>query len=425
MVNKQIGFLVKTYPKVSETFILNEILALEQRGFNLHIFSLCKPTDDKSHTLTSKVRANVTYLPSTSDGTDQECEGYLSYLYRQQSHLINTTVAEFTTTNIIKSQLVYQAAFLALSVNHLGISHIHAHFASEPASVAVLVCFLADVSYSISAHAKDIYLSSPEILRRKIAGASFVVTCTDYNRRYLESISRGDKPIHCLYHGLDENRFSPTERGQYPKIFRILSVGRFREKKGFRYLLEACLLLKKRGYRFQCDIVGYGPQQKIMESFIQELDLNEIVYLPGKLTHDELMEYYRRATVFVLPCVIAGDGDRDGIPNVLLEAMAMEKPVVSTTISGIPEVVENMKNGLLVPPGNAKALADVIALVFQEPQLRKAFGKAGRHTVCKRFSISRNISRLASLLNESLEIREYQKDIKRKYGRKHATQSQT
>ena len=424
-MNRQIGFLVKTYPKISETFILNEILALEHQGFNLNIFSLCKPTDEKNHPLMAQVEANVTYLPFTSDGIDQECQGYRSYLYNHHSHIIDSIKIGPTSGSISKSQLVNQAVFLARSVRHHGIAHIHSHFASEPTTVAELVHLLVNVSYSISAHAKDIYLSSPEILRRKMTGASFVVTCTDYNRRYLESINRGDTPIYCVYHGLDVNRFKPISNHRIPKMLKILSVGRFREKKGFRYLLEACRLLKERGYCFHCDIVGYGPQQKIMEGIIQELELNDVVHLLGKLTHDELISYYRNATVFALPCVVAGDGDRDGIPNVLLEAMAMEKPVISTTISGIPEVVKSVKNGLLVPPGDAKALADVIALLFKEPQLREALGKAGRNTVCERFSVSRNISRLASLLNETLEIHEYQKDIKRKYGRTHATQSQT
>ena len=405
MNNKPIAFLVKTYPKVSETFILNEILALEKKGLNLHIFSLCQPSDDSFHSITSCVRAKVTYSPSTFlPDVDKELEHYLPVFNEFLADYPGLTGYRITQKNNPKPTLLYQAAFLALSIKRLGIAHIHAHFASEPTSVAELVHLITGVSYSISAHAKDIYLSPPEILRRKIALASFVVTCTDYNRRYLESINDSNTPIHCVYHGLDTTCFKPSSNNKISTVPKLLSVGRFREKKGFRYLIEACKLLKERGYEFHCEIIGYGPEQARLEDLIQEFGLKNNVSLTGILIHDDLKIKYAEATIFVLPCIVGKDGDRDGIPNVLLEAMAMEKPVISTRVSGIPEIIEQLETGFLVQEKDSKALAAVIALLFNEPSFGRAIGKSARIKICDQFSPDRNILLLLNFAGFTVKV---------------------
>ena len=401
----RVGFLVKTYPKVSETFILNEILELEKQGMPLHIFSLYPPTDESFHSKFEKVRASVTYLSSSRDHRIEDCPvnfektGTSLDKAKNKLNLLRNSGLE------VGEDSLSRIAALALKVKVLGIRHLHVHFASEPSAVAELVHDLIGISFSISAHAKDIYLSDDNVLRRRIDKASFLVTCTEYNCRYLKSLCKDSAPIHRVYHGLDMNQFKvikQKENSSNSGIHHILSVGRLREKKGFRYLIEACGLLKRNGFQFICEIIGYGPQQKELESLICQHGLQGSVLFGGKLTHDALIDKYKTATVFVLPCVVGEDGDRDGIPNVLLEAMAMEVPVVSTNISGIPEVVHPMENGLLVEPGNSEALMKTIALVLNQPQLRKDLGQNGRKFVSKNFSSESNIKPLQKLLTKAL-----------------------
>ena len=204
---------------------------------------------------------------------------------------------------------------------------------------------------------------------------------------------------------MDLKQFQPTpsyEHSSIDNVTTILSVGRFREKKGFPHLLHACHLLKERGHRLRCHIVGYGPLQEEIDRLITDLELDGIVSLHGKLTHDELIELYRKSTIFALPCQIAEDGDRDGIPNSLLEAMAMKIPVISTNVSGIPELIEHMKNGIIVPPKDSKSLASAIKLLIDQPHLRRELGKAGHHKVCQQFSLERNIFKLKELFESAL-----------------------
>jgi glycosyltransferase involved in cell wall biosynthesis len=258
------------------------------------------------------------------------------------------------------------------------------------------------VSYSITAHAKDIYLTDNHALDRRMAKAEFVLICTDYNRRYLEQISTSRTSIHLAYHGLDIARFSPAPRtGSPDEIPLILSVGRFCEKKGFPYLLIACHLLKQVGMPFHCAIVGYGPLETSIREQINELGLKDHVTLVGKLTQDQLIEYYQAADLFVLPCLVTDNGDRDGIPNVLLEAM--EVPVVSTHISGISELVQSNHNGILVPEKDSLALAQALEALIRQPELRNTLGKAGRLTVLEKFGLTRNVGAVKDWLLQAVK----------------------
>lgn len=400
---RPIAFLVKTYPKVSETFILGEILGLEKRGLNLHIFSLYPPTDPVSHSAARNVRAPVRYVSTRN--LIQVLRGiraHLSLAVRRPYRYAGTFgfLARRAEGNRFRD--FFRAGRLAGMLREAGITHIHAHFASEPADVAELARRLAGISYSISAHAKDIYLSSPESLRRKIQNARFTTTCTEYNRRYLESVAGSDANIHRVYHGVDMDLFCPDSMPalsadrEAPPL--ILSVGRLREKKGFPVLLESCRDLRDAGVSIRCQIIGYGPERGNLERLIERWKLEEVVELVGILTHDDLIERYREAALFVLPCRIAKDGDRDGIPNVLLEAMAMRLPVVSTRVSGIPEVIEDGKNGLLVDQNSPGQLADAIGALLESSGLRARLGASGRETVSGMFSVDRNIRLICDLL---------------------------
>ncbi|MDJ0690807.1 MAG: glycosyltransferase [Xenococcaceae cyanobacterium MO_188.B32] len=405
-----IGYLLKCYPRFSETFILNEILELERQGVKLHIFSILQPQDHKCHADVAKVKAQVTYIPSLVPAFTFKSLFLLLIAHWQlfwQSPRRYLKTLQFFRDRPEKKRWkqFHQAGYMALELQKLELAFFQTHFANVPASVAELVYRFSNIPYSIFAHAKDIYLTKPEILDRKIASAKFVLTCTGFNHQYLQSISTSKTPIHLSYHGLDLTKFSPQCDRQKSNndLPLILSVGRFCEKKGFAYLIQACHLLKQKGYQFRCQIVGYGELQPQMEQAIEQLQLQEVITLGGKLTQDKLIEIYRQADIFVLPCQISENGDRDGIPNVLLEAMAMEIPVISTPISGIVELIEDRKTGLLVQQKDSQGIANAIEELINNPELRQQLQQAGRIKVAQQFSLAENIKEIKTLLVKAWE----------------------
>jgi glycosyltransferase involved in cell wall biosynthesis len=266
---------------------------------------------------------------------------------------------------------------------------------------------LCGVPFSFTAHAKDIYvraLNPGDLLQTKMRRAKFVVTCVEANQKLLAALGVKGTPIYNIYHGLDARQFAPRAgAAEEPATPVLLSVGRLVEKKGFPVLIEACRLLKDKGYQFQCQIIGApGPCAEQVASLIRELRLEETIRLRPSVTQEELREVYRQATLFALPCQIAGNEDRDGIPNVLVEAMASGLPVVSTNISGIPELIESGVNGLLAPQKDARALADAIAELLDAPALRRKLGAAAREKVCRMFDAESNILALHRLFLDCL-----------------------
>lgn len=394
--DQRITYPVRTFPKISETFIMREVLALESQGVNLSLYALRRPAEIMSHALNGAVRARVSYLPA------RLAEAFTGFLWTQLFLLLRRPLGYFQALFFALRRAeagggrdFLQATFLAHALVKNHIAHLHAHFINEPAGVAELAHRLSGIPYSITAHAKDIYLSPKTELARKIAGAKFVVTCNDYNRRYLEALAVPRTPIVKIYHGLDVELFSkkiPTDQaGGVPLL---LSVGRLRPKKGFAILLEACGLLKIGGHKFRCVIAGYGPLRDPLAARIDELGLGDTVALAGMVTQEEVIALYRQAQLFVLPCQVSADGDRDGIPNVLAEAMAMELPVISTAVAGIPELIEHDRSGLLVRPEDPLQLAAAIARLLDQPRLRQELGKAGREKVCRLFATEKNSAEL-------------------------------
>lgn len=396
-----IGYLLKTYPKISETFVLNEILALEAEGVGLTILSLQAPADQEAHPAVAKVRSPVWYVPgSLWERRASALRAHLSLVSRSPKRYGRALWFSLRRKEGWSFGDFVQAGAVAWRLRQSGVSHLHAHFANTPTDIAELVHLLTGVPFSFTAHAKDIYCSDPEVLDRKIHRTEFVVTCTEYNRRFLQQVSTNGTPIHRIYHGIDTEQFhaeGAVRSSQADELPILLSVGRFREKKGFTTLLKACRILKQQGRRFRCWIVGYGPLQPVLEALIRVLDLQDTVSLLGKKTQDEVVGLYRQATVFVLPCEVAEDGDRDGIPNVLMEAMATGLPVVSTDVSGIPELIRHERNGCLVPPRDPEALATTLGRLLDDPGLRDALSRAGQETVAQQFStvhMSRQLKRL-------------------------------
>lgn len=394
---KRVGFLVKTWPKLSETFILEEVLGLERLGQPLAIFALNPSGDGMRHEAVQRVRAPVSYLAPPSGGLCAELACHLRLLCAAPRRYLSAAARAARRAEPGRIGDFRRGARLAEALRQQGITHLHAHFVSEPAAVAEIGAAIAGAGYSLSAHAKDIYLSTPAVLARKLAGAHFTVTCTEYNRHHLAWIAPSARLMR-MYHGVDLERFHPRLRQPAEGIPLILGVGRLREKKGFATLIDACARLRDAGRLFRCEIVGYGEESDALAQRISEKGLDGCVILAGKLARDQVIERYARASVFVLPSQLASDGDRDGIPNVLLEAMAMQVPVVSTPVSGIPELVQDGQNGLLVEPGDALGFADAIAALISNPALSHRLGAAARLTVTHRFDNQRNLLLLRDAL---------------------------
>lgn len=399
----RVAYLIKCFPRLSETFILHEVLELERQGLDLRIYSLLEPSG-KVNQAASDVRSPITYVPR---GFPWGLLGLLAgvarrFLKNPFAFLAISAAALVRFHHPATVKQLCLAAYIANQLERDGITHIHAHYANTPATVALLAHRFTGIPFSFTAHAKDIYLSPRASLAYKMRQARYVVTCNGHGQRYLESLlGQGDEvTVHRIYHGLDLRGLRSDDTGVATPLARplILSVARLVEKKGLPYLLQACRDLLDQGYDFDCRIVGEGPLRPVLERQIRDLALADRVQLWGSETHERVIEMYRRATVMVLPSIVAENGDRDGIPNVLVEALYMGAPVVSTPVSGIPELINSEENGLLVPERDGTALAGAMARILDDPLLREHLAAAGRQTVLSRFDMATNTKSLLRLL---------------------------
>jgi glycosyltransferase involved in cell wall biosynthesis len=259
-----------------------------------------------------------------------------------------------------------------------------------------VVCRFLDIPFTFTAHAYDIWLDRL-LLPEKLRAADLIVTCTDYNRRHLAATYGTPlEKLRVVYHGLDLQRFQRRSRPINERPV-ILSVGRLVEQKGYEDLVRVCADLVQNGYDFECEIIGEGPLRSRLEQVIAELGLQEVVRLPGRLVGDAVLDHYARADVFALFCVEASDGDRDGIPNTMIEAMAMELPVVSTRYTGVPELVADGVTGLLADCGDRAAMVDAVARLLTHPELRTTMGAAGRERVMGDFATAAALAKLESI----------------------------
>ncbi len=426
-----IGYILKSYPRTSETFIANEIYLLEKLGLKLKIFSILERHDPQRHAVVDATRAPVHHLPQLTPLSEMPFLYWLRQngpkFFKSHWRLLKARPVSYAQTLLAAIRLAFkhrqgswrnpETGFIKefLQAGHIaqqvlatgGIRHLHAHFCHTATTVAMFTSGLCGLPFSFTAHAKDIYvpaLNPGDLLQTKMRRAKFVATCARANQEHLAALGVKETPIYVIYHGLDTRRFSPrdtvSEDGALPVL---LAVGRLVEKKGFSFLIEACRLLKDRGYRFQCQLVcGAGPCERQIVSLIQELGLEDTVVMRPAVTQEELRHIYQQATLFTLPCQITENNDRDGIPNVLVEAMAVGLPVVSTNISGIPELIEHGVSGLLAPEKDASALADAIAELLSAPALRQELGGAAREKVCRLFDAESNILTLYRLFLDCL-----------------------
>jgi len=406
----KIGYVLKRFPRLSETFILNELLQLERLGTPLQIYSLVDVAEEESnrprHKLIEELKSEVTYLPARQPLK----KWHVKQGRFKQGEFSRHVLKEICGGEVpSESILLLQAAVIGCLARAQGVDHLHAHFGSDAASVAMLAARLTGLPFSFTAHAKDIFHSGVnlDLLRQKISEAQFVVTVSEFNRKHLLDLTRekaGEKIVR-LYNGIDLERFKPNpDCSKRPDL--ILAVGRLQEKKGFRDLVTACRLLADAGQEFRCEIIGDGPEEQSLGQYIRKLGLEDRVKLAGPQPQEKVIESFGRATVFVLPCVIAANGDRDALPTALLEAMAAGLPVVSTSLVGIPEIVEHGRTGLLVPPGDPDMLSRAVLEILRDTKLQGAFGKRGRTRAEQFFDLRENVGKLRRLFEHSFDGKE-------------------
>ena len=394
---QRVGYVLKMYPRFSETFILNEVLAHEAAELDLEIFSLRPPNDGRFHEALAQVRAPVTYLPSSRPNKVAELWQLLRETKKQAPNF-EPMLAEILEED---TRDIYQALLLAREVKSRGLTHLHAHFGSVATTVTRLAARFTGIPYTFTAHAKDIYHESvrPADLQRKLTDAAAVVTVSKYNLAYLKQhYDLPEDNVHCIYNGLDLDQFpyiSPDARP--PKI---VAVGRLVEKKGFTHLIDACKLLADQGRDFQAEIIGAGLLEANLRAQIDQLDVADQVTLIGPRPQGEVRRHVQQAAVFAAPCVIAQDGNRDGLPTVLLEAMALGTPCISTDVTGIPEVLRTGVTGLSVPQRDAEALAEALAFLLDDGALRVQVAMAARWLIETQFDVHHNAAKIRDLFTD-------------------------
>ncbi|MGH7318101.1 MAG: glycosyltransferase family 4 protein [Candidatus Rokuibacteriota bacterium] len=401
--------VVKGYPRTSETFIAQELAALERRGVPLILVSLRHPYDRVTHPVHDAVHAPVLYLPEhLRDAPRRVVAGHWRALRHDPGRYLSSVtqwlrdLARDPTVNRVRR--FGQAGALAAELPP-GARHLHAHFLHTPASVARYAALMTGRSYSLAAHAKDVWTRPAWEIREKLRGARFCVTCTAANHEHLSRLCP-EVPVHLVYHGLDHGffaapaTFGSARDGSDPADpVRLLSVGRFQPKKGFDVLLQAVARL---GRHATLTLVGYGPGEGGLRALTAALGLEARVRWAGQLDHPGVRALYRQSDLFVLAPRIAPDGDRDGLPNVVVEALSQGLPVVATRVAAVPEIVEDGVHGRLVPTEDPVALAGAIEALIVDPRARRRLGAAGIRRVAEGWDVEAAADRLLALLGPTL-----------------------
>jgi glycosyltransferase involved in cell wall biosynthesis len=397
----RVGFVVKRYPRYSETFVVREILAHEEAGLPIEIFALRPPNDRHFQDLIGRVRAPVNYLYLPAEGLVSENLASATlpvfHFWRALAEASTVFPGLFAALEEARNEQprhVYQAVLLAREVQRKGIGHLHAPFASDAATVTRYAARFAGVPFSFTARAKDIFHESVshDDLRGKLRDAAGVVTVSDYHLEYLRrTYGPLAARVQRIYNGLDLEEFRYRAPSSRPPV--ILAIGRLVEKKGFDDLLEACAILGQKHRQFRCRIIGAGPRRDALQARIEQLGLQARVELAGPRPQSQVIHEIHHAAVLAAPCIVGSDGDRDGLPNVIQEALALGTPVVSTDVTGIPEVVRNDETGLQVPQHEPAALALAIQRLLDDPELRVRLATGGRRLIEAEFDIRKNTQR--------------------------------
>ena len=401
-----IAYLARNLPAVAETFVVREITALRRLGLEIKAFSLHQPDAGVRHPEAPELAQEVEIL--VQPRKPLFWLAHLLFVLRFPKRYFHclyayVLIADGTWQSRRRSLAYFMVApFAAWRLGRTGIKHLHAHFANAATSVALMAAALAGISFSFTAHAFDIFIDK-HLLPAKLSAAAFVACISQYNVRYLREHFPEALKAHLVVvrNGLDIERFHPYPHplGAPPCI---IAVGRLVETKGFHTLVTACALLRDQGLACRCLIIGAGPEAGRLKNMIKDLDLADRIILKGKLSPDECLSYYQQADVLAMPACMRNQ-DVDGIPTVLIEAMAMEIPVVATRVSGIPELVRDGETGLLIAPDDATALAEALARLIQDQDLARRLARAGRDLVVSQFNGENSARQLRGLFAAALQ----------------------
>jgi glycosyltransferase involved in cell wall biosynthesis len=395
---RRIAYVLKRFPRVSETFVAAELIELERQGESLTVFAISRPDEPVTHGFLSELSAPVVYLPRRPSRQPLRVIGAVARTIRRQPRgWLRAARLSLRRPRLVGWRRLLQATVLREEMSRAGIDHAHAHFATAAARLAHLAELMGGPTYSITAHAKDIYHRDvrPERLREKLDSARFVATVSEANRRRLQSVMNGRGRCEVVPNSVDLRRVrGANQRVVEPGL--VVSVARLVEKKGMADLVEACTA---QAHRVRLEVVGDGPLREQLEERASRAGLRARFH--GALPQERVMQIVPRAEVFCLPCVVTENGDRDGLPTSVLEAMALGVPVVTTAVNGLQEAVEHERTGLVVPERDPRALSAAIARLLDDPELARSLALAARRRVESRFSLERSATRLRSLFREA------------------------
>ena len=401
-----IAYVLKKFPRASETFILNEILALQRHGVDVTVFSLNRPDDGVFHKGLAELQRPVIYLPvRKSDAWLTQLRTHRHLLAAAQTALFGEFADLLAAGRPDLWQVLGYGLDLALLCRQHGIQHLHAHFATVAAYAARAAAAVTGLPFSVTCHAKDIYRDGivPSHFQSLLRASSFVVTVCEANRAWIETQLAVDTKLdlRVLYNGVDTAAFHPRFR-KPPERPTVLAIGRLVEKKGFAVLLDALGHLRDANCRPRCVIIGDGEERAKLEAQVLSLQLDNVEFV-GMRNHEEVREAIHSATVMALPCIIGQDGNRDALPTVLLEALAAGLPVVSTAIGGVEEIVDHGRAGLLVRAGDSVALAESLGNLLRDRALQQQLAANGRARAEQQFDLSTNTGRLRNWFATSSE----------------------
>ena len=392
----RVAYVMSRFPKLTETFVLDEILEHERNGVCIEVFPLWREKTEITHAEARPIVERAHFTPTLNleilrDNLRCFVKAPLVYLGTLATLLrANIRSARF----LIAALAVFpKACSFAVRMQTLGVQHVHAHFASHPAVAAFIVGRLSGIPWSFTAHGSDLHREQ-SMLQEKVEEASFVIAISDYNRRFIldrvgERFAEKVRVIHC---GIDPRCYAQNHSAD--EILEIACVGTLHEVKGQRFLLEACGRLSARGLEWRCHLIGDGPDRGALEAYAEKLGISDRVIFHGNCERERVRALLSTMKVCVAPSVPTSDGRREGIPVVLMEAAACSLPLVASRLSGIPELVRDGETGLLVEPANVADLESALARMAAEPETRAHLGTAALQRLELDFNLERNVGAL-------------------------------